>query len=66
MLLQVSRAEGLLLQVQKSECDDEVKSLLEEVNTLLSLRIRESDSKNKLVSQQLDLCQVISVRIIIT
>ncbi|XP_060785558.1 protein mono-ADP-ribosyltransferase PARP4 isoform X2 [Neoarius graeffei] len=58
-LSDVSRAEGLLLQVQKSECDDEVKSLLEEVNTLLSLRIRESDSKNKLVSQQLDLCQLI-------
>ncbi|XP_026766111.3 protein mono-ADP-ribosyltransferase PARP4 isoform X3 [Pangasianodon hypophthalmus] len=55
----VSRVEGLLLQVQKSQCEDEVKGLLEEVNTLLPLRIREPDSKNKLVSQKLDLCQLI-------
>ncbi|KAF5902021.1 poly [ADP-ribose] polymerase 4 isoform X1, partial [Clarias magur] len=55
----VSRVEGLLLQVQKSQCEDEVKGLLEEVKTLLPLRIREPDSKNKLVSQKLDLCQLI-------
>lgn len=60
MLLQVSRVEGLLLQVQKSQREDEVKGLLEQVNTLLPLRIREPDSKNKLVSQKLDLCQVTS------
>lgn len=53
--------EGLLLQVQKSQCEDEVKGLLEEVNTLLPLRISEPNSKNKLVSQKLDLCQVTSV-----
>ncbi|XP_017325371.2 protein mono-ADP-ribosyltransferase PARP4 isoform X2 [Ictalurus punctatus] len=55
----VSRVEGLLLQVQKSQREDEVKGLLEQVNTLLPLRIREPDSKNKLVSQKLDLCQLI-------
>ncbi|TSV41644.1 Poly [ADP-ribose] polymerase 4 [Bagarius yarrelli] len=55
----VSRVEGLLLQVQKTECEDEIKGLLEEINTLLPLRIREPDSKNKLVSQKLDLCQLI-------
>ncbi|KAM9487332.1 protein mono-ADP-ribosyltransferase PARP4 [Clarias gariepinus] len=55
----VSRVEGLLLQVQKSQREDEVKGLLEEVKTLLPLRIREPDSKNKLVSQKLDLCQLI-------
>ncbi|XP_053483538.1 protein mono-ADP-ribosyltransferase PARP4 isoform X2 [Ictalurus furcatus] len=55
----VSRVEGLLLQVQKSQRQDEVKGLLEQVNTLLPLRIREPDSKNKLVSQKLDLCQLI-------
>lgn len=62
MLLQVSRVEGLLLQVQKTECEDAVKSLLKEVNTLLPLRIREPDSKNKLVSQKLDLCQVTTIK----
>ncbi|KAF4087248.1 hypothetical protein AMELA_G00093690 [Ameiurus melas] len=55
----VSRVEGLLLQVQKSQHEDEVKALLEQVNTLLPLRIREPESKNKLVSQKLDLCQLI-------
>lgn len=53
--------EGLLLRVQKSQCEDEVKGLLEEINTLLPLRITEPNSKNKLVSQKLDLCQVTSV-----
>ncbi|KAK3543416.1 hypothetical protein QTP70_020438 [Hemibagrus guttatus] len=55
----VSRVEGLLLQVQKTQCEDEVKGLLEEVDTLLPLRIAVSDSKNKLVSKKLDLCQLI-------
>ncbi|KAL6484798.1 hypothetical protein MHYP_G00068430 [Metynnis hypsauchen] len=55
----VSRVEGLLLQVQKCQCEDEVKALLEEVNTLLPLRMMEPDSKQKLVSQKLDLCQLI-------
>ncbi|XP_066543100.1 protein mono-ADP-ribosyltransferase PARP4 isoform X2 [Hoplias malabaricus] len=55
----VSRVEGLLLQVQKCVSEEEVKALLEEVNTLLPLRMKEPDSKQKLVSQKLDLCQVI-------
>uniref|UniRef100_A0AAR2M654 Poly [ADP-ribose] polymerase n=1 Tax=Pygocentrus nattereri TaxID=42514 RepID=A0AAR2M654_PYGNA len=55
----VSRVEGLLLQVQKCQGEDEVKALLEEVNTLLPLRMMEPDSKQKLVSQKLDLCQLI-------
>ncbi|KAL7881723.1 hypothetical protein AOLI_G00085710 [Acnodon oligacanthus] len=55
----VSRVEGLLLRVQKCQCEDEVKTLLEEVNTLLPLRMMEPDSKQKLVSQKLDLCQLI-------
>ncbi|KAL0184090.1 hypothetical protein M9458_019786, partial [Cirrhinus mrigala] len=57
VLLQVSRVEGLLLQVQKTEKEDEVKALLEEVNSLLPLRMIDPPSKNKLVSQKLDLCQ---------
>lgn len=63
VLLQVSRVEGILLQVQKSQCEDEVNGLLQEVNTLLPVRITEPDSKNKLVSQKLDLCQVTFVTI---
>ncbi|RXN35111.1 poly [ADP-ribose] polymerase 4 isoform X1 [Labeo rohita] len=55
----VSRVEGLLLQAQKTEKEDEVKALLEEVNTLLPLRMIDPPSKNKLVSQKLDLCQLI-------
>ncbi|KAI2660563.1 Protein mono-ADP-ribosyltransferase PARP4 [Labeo rohita] len=55
----VSRVEGLLLQTQKTEKEDEVKALLEEVNTLLPLRMIDPPSKNKLVSQKLDLCQLI-------
>ncbi|XP_066542363.1 protein mono-ADP-ribosyltransferase PARP4-like isoform X2 [Hoplias malabaricus] len=55
----VSKVEGLLLQVQKCVSEEEVKALLEEVNTLLPLRMKEPDSKQKLVSQKLDLCQVI-------
>uniref|UniRef100_A0A671SV19 Poly [ADP-ribose] polymerase n=1 Tax=Sinocyclocheilus anshuiensis TaxID=1608454 RepID=A0A671SV19_9TELE len=38
---------------------DEVKALLEEVNTLLPLRMIDPPSKDKLVSQKLDLCQLI-------
>ncbi|XP_047670618.1 protein mono-ADP-ribosyltransferase PARP4 isoform X5 [Tachysurus fulvidraco] len=55
----VSRVEGLLLQVQKTQCEDEVNGLLEEVNTLLPLRIIVQGSKNKLVSKKLDVCQLI-------
>ncbi|XP_058617206.1 protein mono-ADP-ribosyltransferase PARP4-like isoform X2 [Onychostoma macrolepis] len=55
----VSRVEGLLLQAQKTEKEDEVKALLEEVNTLLPLRMTDPPSKHKLVSQKLDLCQLI-------
>uniref|UniRef100_A0A671SR98 Poly [ADP-ribose] polymerase n=1 Tax=Sinocyclocheilus anshuiensis TaxID=1608454 RepID=A0A671SR98_9TELE len=55
----VSRVEGLLLQAQKTEKEDEVKALLEEVNTLLPLRMIDPPSKDKLVSQKLDLCQLI-------
>uniref|UniRef100_A0A8C2FYM8 Poly [ADP-ribose] polymerase n=1 Tax=Cyprinus carpio TaxID=7962 RepID=A0A8C2FYM8_CYPCA len=55
----VSREEGLLLQAQKTEKEDEVKALLEEVNTLLPLRMIDPPSKHKLVSQKLDLCQLI-------
>lgn len=55
--------EGLLLQVQKTRCEDEVRALLEEVDTLLPLRIAVPGSKNKLVSKKLDLCQVKSVKI---
>lgn len=58
VLLQVSRVEGLLLQAQKTQKEDEVKALLEEVNTLLPLRRIDPPSKQKLVSQKLDLCQV--------
>ncbi|XP_059417322.1 protein mono-ADP-ribosyltransferase PARP4-like [Carassius carassius] len=55
----VSRVEGLLLQAQKTEKEDEVKALLEEVNTLLPLRMIDPPSKHKLVSQKLNLCQLI-------
>ncbi|XP_077071730.1 protein mono-ADP-ribosyltransferase PARP4 isoform X2 [Siphateles boraxobius] len=55
----VSRVEGLLLQAQKTQKEDEVKALLEEVNTLLPLRMIDPLSKHKLVSQKLDLCQLI-------
>ncbi|XP_026127790.1 poly [ADP-ribose] polymerase 4-like [Carassius auratus] len=55
----VSRVEGLLLQAQKTKKEDEVKALLEEVNTLLPLRMTDPPSKHKLVSQKLDLCQLI-------
>uniref|UniRef100_A0A672NLE0 Poly [ADP-ribose] polymerase n=1 Tax=Sinocyclocheilus grahami TaxID=75366 RepID=A0A672NLE0_SINGR len=55
----VSRGEGLLLQAQKTEKEDEVKALLEEVNTLLPLRMIDPPSKDKLVSKKLDLCQLI-------
>ncbi|XP_062861653.1 protein mono-ADP-ribosyltransferase PARP4 [Trichomycterus rosablanca] len=55
----VSRVEGLLLQAQKNQNEDVVAALLDEVNTLLPLNIPEPDSKNKLVSQKLDLCQLI-------
>lgn len=58
VLLQVSRVEGLLLQAQKTQKEDEVKALLEEVNTLLPLKMIDPPSKHKLVSQKLDLCQV--------
>ncbi|XP_051565947.1 protein mono-ADP-ribosyltransferase PARP4-like isoform X9 [Myxocyprinus asiaticus] len=55
----VSRVEGLLLQAQKTQKEAEVKALLEEVNTLLPLRMIDPPSKHKLVSQKLDLCQLI-------
>nr|XP_055072062.1 protein mono-ADP-ribosyltransferase PARP4-like isoform X3 [Misgurnus anguillicaudatus] len=55
----VSRVEGLLLQAQKTQDEDKVKTLLEEVNTLLPLQIADPPSKHKLVSQKLDLCQLI-------
>ncbi|KAL1268030.1 hypothetical protein QQF64_033393 [Cirrhinus molitorella] len=55
----VSRVEGLLLQAQKTQKEGEVKALLEEVNTLLPLRMIDPPSKHKLVSQKLDLCQLI-------
>ncbi|XP_056321137.1 protein mono-ADP-ribosyltransferase PARP4-like [Danio aesculapii] len=55
----VSRVEGLLLQAQKTQNEDEAKALLEEVNTLLPLRMIDPPSKHKLVSQKLDLCQLI-------
>ncbi|KAK7168904.1 hypothetical protein R3I93_005027 [Phoxinus phoxinus] len=55
----VSRVEGLLLQAQKTQKEDEVKALLKEVNTLLPLRMIDPPSKHKLVSQKLDLCQLI-------
>ncbi|XP_043104064.1 protein mono-ADP-ribosyltransferase PARP4-like isoform X2 [Puntigrus tetrazona] len=55
----VSRVEGLLLQAQKTEKEEEVKALLDEVNTLLPLRKIDPPSKHKLVSQKLDLCQLI-------
>ncbi|XP_072542116.1 protein mono-ADP-ribosyltransferase PARP4 [Salminus brasiliensis] len=55
----VSRVEGLLLEAQKRQCEDEVKALLEEVNTLLPLVMVEPDSKQKLISKKLDLCQLI-------
>ncbi|XP_056320851.1 LOW QUALITY PROTEIN: protein mono-ADP-ribosyltransferase PARP4-like [Danio aesculapii] len=55
----VSRVEGLLLQAQKTQNEDEAKALLEEVNTLLPLRMIDPSSKHKLVSQKLDLCQLI-------
>ncbi|XP_067299714.1 protein mono-ADP-ribosyltransferase PARP4-like isoform X2 [Pseudorasbora parva] len=55
----VSRVEGLLLQAQKTQKEDEVKALLEEVKTLLPLRMIDPPSKHKLVSQKLDLCQLI-------
>ncbi|XP_048050208.1 protein mono-ADP-ribosyltransferase PARP4-like isoform X2 [Megalobrama amblycephala] len=55
----VSRVEGLLLQAQKTQKEDEVKALLEEVNTLLPFKMIDPPSKHKLVSQKLDLCQLI-------
>ncbi|KAA0715889.1 Poly [ADP-ribose] polymerase 4 [Triplophysa tibetana] len=55
----VSRVEGLLLQAQKTEDEAKIKTLLEEVNTLLPLRMADPPSKSKLVSQKLDLCQLI-------
>ncbi|KAG9271373.1 poly ADP-ribose polymerase 4 [Astyanax mexicanus] len=55
----VSRVEGLLLQAQKREGEDEVKALLDEVKTLLPLVMVDPDSKQKLISQKLDLCQLI-------
>nr|XP_055072059.1 protein mono-ADP-ribosyltransferase PARP4-like isoform X2 [Misgurnus anguillicaudatus] len=55
----VSRVEGLLLQAQKTQDENKVKTLLEEVNTLLPLQIADPPSKHKLVSQKLDLCQLI-------
>ncbi|TRY93758.1 hypothetical protein DNTS_023453 [Danionella cerebrum] len=55
----VSRVEGLLLQAQKTQNEEEVKALLEEANTLLPLNMADPPSKNKLVSQKLDLCQLI-------
>ncbi|ROL52301.1 Poly [ADP-ribose] polymerase 4 [Anabarilius grahami] len=55
----VSRVEGFLLQAQKTQKEDEVKALLEEVNTLLPLKMIDPPSKHKLVSQKLDLCQLI-------
>ncbi|XP_065105067.1 protein mono-ADP-ribosyltransferase PARP4-like isoform X3 [Paramisgurnus dabryanus] len=55
----VSRVEGLLLQAQKTQDEEKVKTLLEEVNTLLPLQIADPPSKHKLVSQKLDLCQLI-------
>ncbi|XP_035378905.1 protein mono-ADP-ribosyltransferase PARP4-like [Electrophorus electricus] len=58
-LQQVSRVEGLLLQVQKCESEDEVQLLLQEVSTLLPLRETEAEARAKLVSQRLDLCQLI-------
>ncbi|XP_065105072.1 protein mono-ADP-ribosyltransferase PARP4-like isoform X2 [Paramisgurnus dabryanus] len=55
----VSRVEGLLLQAQKTQDEEKVKTLLEEVNTVLPLQIADPPSKHKLVSQKLDLCQLI-------
>lgn len=59
--VQVSRAEGLLLQAQKKLKEEklsEVMSLLEEVYTLLPHREPVLHPTAKLVSQKLDLCQV--------
>ncbi|KAJ8013107.1 hypothetical protein DPEC_G00049850 [Dallia pectoralis] len=64
----VSRAEGLLLQVQKrlrekhgEEPDTEVSSLMEEIYTLLPHKTDMSrvPVQTKLISSQLDLCQLI-------
>ncbi|XP_034142721.1 protein mono-ADP-ribosyltransferase PARP4 isoform X3 [Esox lucius] len=65
----VSRAEGLLLQVQKSlkrrrggEPDTEVASLMEEIYTLLPHKtdLSRPPVQTKLISSLLDLCQLIT------
>ncbi|XP_041662697.1 protein mono-ADP-ribosyltransferase PARP4 [Cheilinus undulatus] len=58
----VSRAEGYLLQAQKKlkeENHTEVAALMEEVYTLLPHKAPPSPPSVKLISQKLDLCQVI-------
>ncbi|KAG7240419.1 hypothetical protein INR49_026990, partial [Caranx melampygus] len=58
----VTRAEGLLLQAQKKLREDdriEVVSLLREFYTLLPHRVPQFNTCAKLLSQKLDLCQLI-------
>ncbi|XP_074551560.1 protein mono-ADP-ribosyltransferase PARP4 [Halichoeres trimaculatus] len=58
----VSRVEGLLLQAQrklKEEKPAEVASLMEDVYTLLPHRVQPAPPTVKLISQKLDLCQLI-------
>ncbi|XP_075995061.1 protein mono-ADP-ribosyltransferase PARP4, partial [Genypterus blacodes] len=58
----VSRAEGLLLQVQRKLAEENLgaaSSLLDEVYTLLPHREPRPAASAKLVSQKLDLCQLI-------
>ncbi|KAK2840214.1 hypothetical protein Q5P01_013954 [Channa striata] len=58
----VSRAEGLLLQAQRKLREanhSEATSLLEEVYTLLPHRAPELPPNAKLISQKLDLCQLL-------
>ncbi|KAL2081078.1 hypothetical protein ACEWY4_022931 [Coilia grayii] len=55
----VSRAEGLLLQVRRVEGEGERRSLLEEVRSVLPHTLPDTLPIAKLVSQALDLCQVL-------
>uniref|UniRef100_A0A8C2CTZ4 Poly [ADP-ribose] polymerase n=1 Tax=Cyprinus carpio TaxID=7962 RepID=A0A8C2CTZ4_CYPCA len=54
----VRKSLDIHIQLSK-EADRNCVSLLEEVNTLLPLRMIDPPSKHKLVSQKLDLCQLI-------
>ncbi|XP_062390507.1 protein mono-ADP-ribosyltransferase PARP4-like isoform X2 [Sardina pilchardus] len=55
----VSRAEGLLLQVRRSEDAAERKVLLEEIRSVLPHTLPDTIPTAKLTSQALDLCQVL-------